>query len=85
MANCKIVPTSSTYSFYIFVIHPIIFYCVGVTDINTNVEAKTVVVTHSDAVSKESMLEKLQKVNIVGFVSSISYSMWAHPKPNGCF
>ncbi|KAL3769387.1 hypothetical protein ACHAWU_008796 [Discostella pseudostelligera] len=33
----------------------------GVTDIEANVEAKTVVVTHSDAVTKEEMLEKLQK------------------------
>jgi hypothetical protein len=33
-----------------------------VTDIATNVEAKTVVVTHSDAVTKEEMLAKLQKV-----------------------
>lgn len=35
----------------------------GVTDIEANVEAKTVVVTHSDAVTKEEMLEKLQKVS----------------------
>ena len=32
------------------------------TDIITNVEARTVVVTHSDAVTKEEMLAKLQKV-----------------------
>ena len=35
----------------------------GVTDIEANVEAKTVVVTHSDAVTKVEMLEKLQKVS----------------------
>lgn len=33
----------------------------GVTNIDTNVEAKTVDVTHSDSVSKELMLDKLQK------------------------
>ncbi|KAL9189496.1 hypothetical protein ACHAXT_009171 [Thalassiosira profunda] len=33
----------------------------GVTDVATNVEAKTVVVTHGEGVSKELMLEKLQK------------------------
>jgi hypothetical protein len=33
-----------------------------VTDIQTNVEAKSVVVTHGDSVSKQEMLEKLQKV-----------------------
>lgn len=33
----------------------------GVSDIQTNVEAKSVVVVHSDTVSKEVMLEKLQK------------------------
>lgn len=32
------------------------------TDIQTNVEAKSVVVTHGDSVSKQEMLEKLQKV-----------------------
>ena len=35
----------------------------GVTEIEANVEAKTVVVTHSDAVTKVEMLEKLQKVS----------------------
>lgn len=35
---------------------------IGVTEIETNVEAKSVVVTHSDAVTKEEMLTKLQKV-----------------------
>jgi hypothetical protein len=34
---------------------------VGVSDIQTNVEAKSVVVVHNDTVSKEVMLEKLQK------------------------
>ena len=33
----------------------------GVSDIQTNVEAKSVVVVHDDTVSKEVMLEKLQK------------------------
>eukprot|EP00970_Alexandrium_tamarense_P018894 scaffold13563_cov267-Alexandrium_tamarense.AAC.7 len=33
----------------------------GVTDIQTNVEAKSVAVTHGDSVSKQEMLEKLQK------------------------
>eukprot|EP00581_Thalassiosira_minuscula_P006896 CAMPEP_0183704662 /NCGR_PEP_ID=MMETSP0737-20130205/1956_1 /TAXON_ID=385413 /ORGANISM="Thalassiosira miniscula, Strain CCMP1093" /LENGTH=73 /DNA_ID=CAMNT_0025931611 /DNA_START=69 /DNA_END=290 /DNA_ORIENTATION=- len=33
----------------------------GVTNIDANVEAKTVVVTHADSVSKDLMLEKLQK------------------------
>ncbi|KAL7525994.1 hypothetical protein ACHAWF_001592 [Thalassiosira exigua] len=33
----------------------------GVTEIQTNVEAKTVVVTHGEGVSKELMLEKLTK------------------------
>ena len=33
----------------------------GVTDVATNVEAKTVVVTHGEGASKELMLEKLQK------------------------
>ncbi|KAL7454839.1 hypothetical protein ACHAWC_009306 [Mediolabrus comicus] len=33
----------------------------GVSDIQTNVEAKSVVVVHNDTVSKEVMLEKLQK------------------------
>eukprot|EP00534_Pseudo-nitzschia_fraudulenta_P003771 CAMPEP_0201135516 /NCGR_PEP_ID=MMETSP0850-20130426/54357_1 /ASSEMBLY_ACC=CAM_ASM_000622 /TAXON_ID=183588 /ORGANISM="Pseudo-nitzschia fraudulenta, Strain WWA7" /LENGTH=73 /DNA_ID=CAMNT_0047406687 /DNA_START=47 /DNA_END=268 /DNA_ORIENTATION=+ len=33
----------------------------GVTDIVTNVEAKSVVVTHDDSVKPEFMLEKLQK------------------------
>ena len=76
MTNCKIVSTSSTHSFYIFAIstnNTIILYCVGVTDINTNVEAKTVIVTHSDAVSKESMLEKLQKVNKYSWICVINF------------
>jgi len=34
----------------------------GVTDVQTNVEAKSVVVVHDDSVSKGLMLEKLQKV-----------------------
>ena len=34
----------------------------GVTDIETNVQAKTVVVTHADSVSKQDMLQKLEKV-----------------------
>jgi len=34
----------------------------GVTDVQTNVEAKTVVVTANDSVSPQAMLEKLQKV-----------------------
>jgi len=33
----------------------------GVTDVQTNVEAKSVVVVHDDSVSKGLMLEKLQK------------------------
>lgn len=33
----------------------------GVTDIETNVEAKTVVVTHANSVSKQDMLQKLEK------------------------
>jgi hypothetical protein len=33
----------------------------GVSDIQTNVEAKSVVVVHDESVSKEVMLEKLQK------------------------
>eukprot|EP00579_Thalassiosira_antarctica_P007665 CAMPEP_0201882678 /NCGR_PEP_ID=MMETSP0902-20130614/14343_1 /ASSEMBLY_ACC=CAM_ASM_000551 /TAXON_ID=420261 /ORGANISM="Thalassiosira antarctica, Strain CCMP982" /LENGTH=73 /DNA_ID=CAMNT_0048411259 /DNA_START=62 /DNA_END=283 /DNA_ORIENTATION=- len=33
----------------------------GVTNIDTNVDAKTVVVTHEDGVSKELMNDKLQK------------------------
>ncbi|KAL7533900.1 hypothetical protein ACHAXR_005516 [Thalassiosira sp. AJA248-18] len=33
----------------------------GVTDIKTNVEAKTVVVTHGDVTSSALMLEKLEK------------------------
>eukprot|EP00584_Thalassiosira_punctigera_P007772 CAMPEP_0172532530 /NCGR_PEP_ID=MMETSP1067-20121228/5551_1 /TAXON_ID=265564 ORGANISM="Thalassiosira punctigera, Strain Tpunct2005C2" /NCGR_SAMPLE_ID=MMETSP1067 /ASSEMBLY_ACC=CAM_ASM_000444 /LENGTH=73 /DNA_ID=CAMNT_0013317061 /DNA_START=240 /DNA_END=461 /DNA_ORIENTATION=+ len=33
----------------------------GVTNIDTNVEAKTVVVTHGDAATKEVMLAKLTK------------------------
>lgn len=40
-----------------------VYQIIGVTDIQTNVEAKTVVVTHSDSVSKQDMLEKLQKVS----------------------
>ena len=35
----------------------------GVSNIDANVEAKTVVVTHSDGVSKDLMLEKLLKVS----------------------
>ena len=35
---------------------------VGVTDIQTSVEAKSVVVAHEDSVSKDLLLEKLQKV-----------------------
>jgi len=38
------------------------FLCTGVTDVQTNVEAKSVVVVHDDSVSKGLMLEKLQKV-----------------------
>ena len=34
----------------------------GVSDVQTNVEAKSVVVTHDASVSSELMLEKLQKV-----------------------
>lgn len=34
----------------------------GVTDVQTNVEAKTVVVMANDSVSPQAMLEKLQKV-----------------------
>jgi len=34
----------------------------GVTDIETNVAAKSVVVTHADGVSSSEMLEKLTKV-----------------------
>ena len=37
----------------------------GVIDIQTNVEAKSVVVTHSESVSKQDMLEKLQKVRLL--------------------
>ncbi|KAL7439470.1 hypothetical protein ACHAXM_007084 [Skeletonema potamos] len=33
----------------------------GVSDIQTNVDAKSVVVLHDESVSKEVMLEKLQK------------------------
>lgn len=33
----------------------------GVTNVDANVEAKTVVVTHSDAVTKDVMLDKLMK------------------------
>jgi hypothetical protein len=36
--------------------------CTGVTDIETNVAAKSVVVTHADGVSSSEMLEKLTKV-----------------------
>lgn len=42
--------------------HTLSLIIIGVTDIETNVEAKSVVVTHSDAVTKEEMLTKLQKV-----------------------
>ena len=37
------------------------FLFLGVTDIETNVEAKTVVVQADASVSPDSMLEKLQK------------------------
>ena len=36
----------------------------GVTNIDCNVEAKTVVVTHEASVTPALMLEKLQKVSI---------------------
>ena len=42
--------------------HTLSLIIIGVTDIETNVEAKSVVVTHCDAVTKEEMLTKLQKV-----------------------
>ena len=63
--------TSDRYSFSLFFITTTQYSIAGVTDISTNVEAKTVVVTHSDAVTKELMLEKLQKVNSLYYRSSI--------------
>ncbi len=44
---------------------PIIARFAGVTDIETNVAAKTVVVTHADGVSASEMLEMLKKVSLV--------------------
>ena len=35
----------------------------GIMDIQASVEAKTMVVTHEDSVSKQEMLEKLQNVS----------------------
>jgi hypothetical protein len=39
----------------------------GVTDIETNVAAKSVVVTHADGVSPSEMLDKLTKVRYCVF------------------
>lgn len=47
---------SHTHSNFAFIVN------LGVSDVATNVESKTVVVTHSSAVTKEEMLAKLQKV-----------------------
>ena len=45
----------------------------GVTDVQTNVEAKTVVVvTADDSVSPQGMLEKLQKVSRVAQIARIA-------------
>ena len=41
---------------------PIVAKFSGVTDIVTNVAAKSVVVTHTDGVSPSEMLDKLTKV-----------------------
>jgi hypothetical protein len=42
-----------------------LFYFEGVTDIQTNVEAKSVIVQADDSVSPQLMLEKLQAVSHV--------------------
>jgi hypothetical protein len=45
----------------------------GVTDIETNVAAKSVVVTHTDGVSPSEMLDKLTKVRTCALLVEVDY------------
>lgn len=44
---------------------PAAFFFVGVTDVQTNVESKSVIVQADESVSPQFMLEKLQAVSLI--------------------
>ena len=57
---------NNTHQIFVYLMH-IFLTVVGVTVIETNVEAKSVVVMHDDSVDKMVLDEKLQKVSYVNW------------------
>jgi hypothetical protein len=55
MVGCKKCPTDT---------HPGFFHAKGVSNVETDVQAKSVVVEASDTVPPQLMLEKLEKVGL---------------------